>query len=269
MFLSKKILIGTVIGLALFISGCSGNQTPAHDHSTHDHGDSNQLVEASAKAVFEFQEKVEKGSKVKTKIYIFNKEGNKVEDFDIEHEKLMHMMVIHKNLSYFNHIHPEYKGKGLFEVETDFPLSGDYKIIVEYKPKGTDTQTFMKKVSAAGEPEESPIQKEIVQNIETGKYKVTINKNQLGANQDEMISFDIKETSSGKTIQVEPYLGADGHMVILDKDLNKYIHSHNMKTEGENVDFHVKIQETGEYHAWFQFQHKGEVQTAPFVLEVK
>lgn len=49
-----------------------------------------------------------------------------VEPFQINHEKLLHLIVIVRDLSYFNHIHQEYKGESVFEIENAFPADGDY-----------------------------------------------------------------------------------------------------------------------------------------------
>lgn len=47
-------------------------------------------------------------------------DGKAVEQFDINHEKKLHLIIVSKDLSYFDHLHPEYNGKGEFEVKTTF-----------------------------------------------------------------------------------------------------------------------------------------------------
>ncbi len=58
--------------------------------------------------------------------------------------------MIGKDLAYFNHIHPEYKGDGVFEIENGFPAGGEYRLIADFKPAGGDSMTKMEWVRIEG-----------------------------------------------------------------------------------------------------------------------
>ncbi|MCF2938343.1 hypothetical protein L1N85_07835 [Paenibacillus alkaliterrae] len=46
------------------------------------------------------------------------------------------ILVVNHDLSFFNHIHPEFKGNGTFTVQTKFPSGGDYKVFADFIPSG-------------------------------------------------------------------------------------------------------------------------------------
>ncbi|WP_217597545.1 hypothetical protein [Cohnella sp. GbtcB17] len=57
----------------------------------------------------------------------------------VNHEKLLHLIMVNHDLSFFSHIHPEFKGDGTFTVNTSFPASGDYKVLADFIPTGLET----------------------------------------------------------------------------------------------------------------------------------
>ncbi|HUK63773.1 MAG TPA: hypothetical protein VLV15_10570, partial [Dongiaceae bacterium] len=70
---------------------------------------------------------------------------------------------------------------------------------------------------------------------------------------------------------LEPFLGAMGHLVMISEDHVAYVHSHPLPenaTTGPRVQFNMTFSRTGLYKTWGQFQHHGRVITAPFVVEV-
>jgi hypothetical protein len=71
---------------------------------------------------------------------------------------------------------------------------------------------------------------------------------------------------------LEPYLGAGGHCVLLSEDTRGYLHSHPLRTSGARfgptIVFHTLFPRRGRYKVWAQFQHQGRLLTADFVLNV-
>ena len=50
-----------------------------------------------------------------------NSSGEIIKDFDIVHEKLIHLIVVSEDLKEFYHIHPEQQTDGSFKVDFTFP----------------------------------------------------------------------------------------------------------------------------------------------------
>src|SRR5258706_5853965 len=86
------------------------------------------------------------------------KEGDEQESvpLDIQHDKKIHLIVVSKDLSYFDHIHPEIQSTGIYQIkvlgkdenyskgkfqnETHFDQGGDYVLFADYLPTGATHQ---------------------------------------------------------------------------------------------------------------------------------
>jgi hypothetical protein len=69
---------------------------------------------------------------------------------------------------------------------------------------------------------------------------------------------------------VEPYLGADGHLVALREHDQAFLHTHPEGTPGGRgpISFRVEYPSAGRYRLFLQFKHAGEVRTAAFTQRV-
>src|SRR5688500_12718815 len=54
--------------------------------------------------------------------------GDPITAFDTVHDKLMHLIIVSNDLSYFAHLHPQLDNNGIFTVTHAFPESGGYKM---------------------------------------------------------------------------------------------------------------------------------------------
>jgi len=243
------------------------------------------------------------------------KSGQPVKDFAVVHDKLMHLIVVKKDLSWFNHIHPEYQGNGVFTVTETLPSAGSYKIYADYTPKGRAQEVPQHEFATGGQtPQPVAVHltpdtmkngwmtRKVVAHPEghpDGKggatYEIALMPMPMPivAGQDTMLHFQIRDAKGTPLKDLQPYLGAMGHAVILSADSTKYLHSHPMaageehdmskmgamdmsqmneapapKSGGPDVMFHTNFPEAGLYKAWGQFQHKGQIITAAFVLNV-
>src|SRR5687768_11921513 len=70
---------------------------------------------------------------------------------DVEHEKKIHLILVSADLSWFDHIHPEYDADGSYKVKTQFPAPGKYKLFADYKPSGGDHVVDKQEVVVAGD----------------------------------------------------------------------------------------------------------------------
>lgn len=125
----------------------------------------------------------------------------------------------------------------------------------------------------------------------------------LVAGKEAMLHFQIRDAGGKPLPSLERYLGAGGHAVILSSDLKGYLHAHPMEgsghegnamghTEmghtgmdhkemdhgnsahatsapGSDVVFHTTFPSAGLYKVWGQFQHRGKIITAAYVVQVE
>ncbi|MFC4306668.1 hypothetical protein [Cohnella boryungensis] len=246
--------------------------TASHgEHSGHDGGEKSA---ASYKASFSFASEAVKGNEqVQLSIQISDTGGNPVNEFELNHEKLMHLIIVNKDLAYFKHIHPEFSGNGTFTIDTTFPNGGEYKLFADFVPSNGSGTTLSEWVKIEGEPkaEEGII-------ADTNRVKVVYGKevelalSSTKAKEETMLTFTISDAQTKQGISdLEQYLGAVGHVVILSEDAEQYLHVHPMdeKATGPKAEFMTAFPNPGTYKIWGQFQHQGKVFTIPFVVDIQ
>lgn len=250
----------------------SHNEMAGMDHSGKAKGADSAKAE-DVKAQFQLSsDKPQSNQDTTITIQVQDKNGKAIDKFDTVHEKQLHLIVVSKDLSFFNHIHPEYKGKGQFTITTQFPTAGEYKVIADFTPTGIGTmnksQWFTIQGSArtpkAIEPDAT------LTKVMDGK-EVTLSFDHLMANMELNLNFNIKDAGTKKPItDLQPYLGAVGHVVILSQDGENYLHVHptDEKAKGPDAKFMTTFPHSGVYKIWGQFQHNGKVITVPFVVKV-
>jgi hypothetical protein len=92
------------------------------------------------------------------------------------------------------------------------------------------------------------------------------------------LAFTLTDAKTGRPVtDLQPYLGAFGHALILSEDMRDYVHSHPFENPdsdiskglgGPTVTFEGYMPKAGRYRAWSQFQRNGEVVTVPFTVNV-
>ncbi|MBD0383161.1 hypothetical protein [Paenibacillus sedimenti] len=239
-------------------------------HEQHeDHGNSTDF-----KIVTDWKLSVEKpqpNQDVKLSIQISDDKGGKIEKFDVSHEKQMHLIVVNKDLSYFDHIHPDYKGAGLFEISTKFPKNGEFKLIADFIPSGGKQKTESHWIQVGDKTELAAITLDKSLTTVVDGKEITLSFNKLEAGKDIEMKFAFKDSSSKQPItNLQPYLGAVGHVVIISSDVEQYIHNHPLeeKATGPDAKFATSFPKSGVYKIWGQFQQNGKLFVVPFVINV-
>jgi hypothetical protein len=223
----------------------------------------------------------EAGRKTMLTISVAEKLGTPIRDFELVHDKLMHLIIVGEDLSYFAHIHPTLTGAdGNFTIDHVFPESCTYKLWVDFKPKGGKQMlvTFIADVKGL------PIHKAVMPvydglNIKESSdrnYQVSLKlpQKKILAKRDTYIVFSISDASGNPITDLEPLMGGGGHSVIISSDIQEFLHVHpteEVKPDwkgGPQVSFGTSFPKPGLYKVWGQFQHNGKTITADFVLEV-
>jgi hypothetical protein len=217
-------------------------------------------------------DKPQSNEKTQISIQVDNSKGTPIEKFDINHEKQLHLILVSKDLSYFDHIHPEYKDKGLFEISTTFPKNGEYKLIADFVPTGAQQKTESHWIQVGNE---KPATQTIIPDTSLTKTidnkEITLQFDKLQAGKEIQMNFSFKHSKTKAPIMnLQPYLGALGHVVIISSDVEQYIHNHPLeeKATGPDAKFATSFPKSGVYKIWGQFQQNGQVFIVPFVVQV-
>jgi hypothetical protein len=215
------------------------------------------------------------------------KVGEPIKDFDVIHDKLMHLIIVNsEDLSHFAHIHSKLdKETGVFSIVHTFSKAGKYKMWIDAKPKGGIQILTAFAFNVEGQPVHTPATiaheqtrvKNVVANGQS--YQVTLNcqPERLVAGRNVKMTFEIRDANGKPISNLEPLMAAGGHCVIIDADAREFLHVHPAEeiTEdvagwrgGPSVSFLAHFPKSGLYRAWGQFQHEGRLLTADFTFEV-
>ncbi|WP_236343318.1 hypothetical protein [Paenibacillus plantiphilus] len=254
-------------------SADEGMSSGGHGNHGGSHNDHAAQAEDQVKASFTFDSEAPiANEETELTITIAGEDGVPISDFTENHEKLLHLIIVDHSLGYFNHIHPAYEGGGKFTIKTTFPAGGEYKLFADFMPAGGSAVTKSDWVEVSGKASshsEVKPDKALVKE-EAGK-EVEMQMSSSKAGEEVTLSFHIRAADSKKEItNLDPYLGAVGHVVILSEDAGEYIHVHPIDEHaaGPVASFATTFSKRGVYKIWGQFQHEGNAFTVPYVVNV-
>ena len=209
------------------------------------------------------------GAPVEFQLSVTNpKDGKRVSEFEIMHERIFHLFLVSQDLNFFVHDHPEKGADSIFRLKSTLPKPGLYRVLSDFYPKGGTPQLIANTLIVPGAPF----------NPRGTKLKPDVGV-QTGTNVDVSLTLEPPEPISGmKTLMFfklsdtdgfEPYLAAWGHMMAASEDLIDMIHNHPYIADGgPNVQFNMIFPRPGIYRVWVQFQRKGVVNTVAFNVPV-
>ncbi len=210
----------------------------------------------------------------------------------VEHEKMLHVIVISGDMSSFSHVHPEDIGTAdladsKFSLEYAFPRAGEYIVAIDYLHGLThESRQFRADVlSGAGQMSE-PLLYESPQIM--GPYRVSLSGQNLAAGKQSTLIYTI-EKDGAPVLDLAPYLGAAMHVAVLKNDLSEFIHTHGEVHQpgvppsapgihvhapppprfGPSVEAHVTFPSPGTYTIFGEFKHGEEVIATHFSVMVE
>ena len=209
------------------------------------------------------------GAGVPVAFMITGPDGAPVTRFDIAHEKRLHLIAVRRDQSGFQHVHPTLAADGTWSAQLDL-RPGTWRVFADFTATGARPLTLGADLSVAGDfaPEPRPAE---ARTAHVDGDAVTLDGD-LVAGQDARLTLRV--TKDGRPVtDLDPYLGAYGHLVALrDGDL-AYLHVHpdgepgdGRTTAGPDVVFHTTAPTAGTYRLHLDFQHDGVVRTASFAV---
>lgn len=205
--------------------------------------------------------------------------GDAIKEFELVHDKPMHLIIVRDDLSYFDHLHLEPQN-GVFTTSYSFPDAGDYKLWVDVKPKGGRQFLTAFRLHAKGQPlyERIPlaVDNQFTKSVMNGQYRVSLAlPSEPGIHHGANLKFSIADKNGKPITDLQPMLGAKAHSIIISQDIHDFLHVHPEEEVpskwrgGPDATFHAQFPKAGLYKTWVQFQHHGKTITADFVVQVK
>lgn len=302
--MNTKILITIIIGIVLvgiggFLYLNSQKSTSLQGHTMEK---KNGKPVAQSQRSYEVEmtsqpTSIEPKKPVTLRFKIKNDKGEILKDFAIAHEKIMHFITVRKDLAYFLHEHPTYnKETGEFTVDVIFPADGSYRLFPDFTPGVENPEKLP--VTVSHDVEVGDSSKYYAQNVvpyTENKKKYDLYQITFGVPKDvkaqQEFTYTISVAKNGQPVtNLENYLGALGHSVILKEGSLDFIHTHALSSDvqdnaaqghsmnamqketttasGPDIKFATTFPTPGVYKIFTQFQHEGKVQTVDYIVKV-
>ena len=219
--------------------------------------------------------------------------GETVREFAIVHEQPFHLFVISQDLEHYAHVHPTQQPDGSFTIDLILPQPGPYKVYAEFLPLGGTPQVIPRSLvtadfagdlaASAASLEPDPVtvagsRRTLRKTVDGMAVELELPPEGLVAGREEKFAYRLVDATTGAPIvDLEPYLGAWGHSLIVSEDTLSLVHAHPLEflpeddrsaRGGPTLTFKALLPKPGRYRIWTQVKRKGDVSTVTFTVAV-
>lgn len=202
------------------------------------------------------------------RFHVLDEHGDPVTAYEVEHEKELHLVVVRRDLTGFQHVHPALDAAGTWSVPVDL-TPGAWRVLADTHPSGGEPVVLGADLLVPGDFGPEPLGPDS-RTAEVDGYAVTLGREAVGAGEETVLTATV--TRDGEPVtDLQPYLGAHGHLVSLrDGDVG-YLHVHPDEESGPGpaVAFHTEFPTAGRYRLFLDFRHGDVVRTAEFTVTVE
>ena len=192
--------------------------------------------------------------------------------YDVEHEKRLHLIAVRRDGTGFQHVHPTLAGDGTWSTRLAL-TPGGWRVFADFNPTGGVGTTLGSDLAVAGDyrpSEPTPVNT----TARVDGYTVTLDGH-VAPGADARLSLTVSRDGRPVT-DLQPYLGAYGHLVALREGDLAYLHVHPEGTPGDGatkpgpeVVFYAEVPSAGRYRLFLDFRHGGDVHTAAFTVDTR
>ncbi|WP_208009840.1 heavy-metal-associated domain-containing protein [Nesterenkonia sphaerica] len=213
----------------------------------------------------------EQGTLGELSLVVTGTEGDPVTDFELSHEQELHLIVVRADGEHFRHVHPDRNTDGVWTIPWEWPAGGSYRLYADFVPADTgEAVTLSSTVQVAGDYTPAPAAEPVTETTVEG-FRVSV-EGELLAGKTSELTLTVTRGDEPVT-DLEPYLGALGHLVALREGDLAYLHvhphrdtAHPDETAGPEITFEVTAPTVSHYLLYLDFQVDGEVHTAALAL---
>lgn len=204
---------------------------------------------------------------------VLGPDGNPVTRYTPTHEKDLHLIAVRRDLSGFQHVHPSLRGDGTWRIPLTVAAAGQYRLFADFRPAGrAEALTLGADVPAPGHYAPTPLPA-VSRTATVDGYTVELAGDLVPGTTSRLA---LRVSRGGRPVtDLQPYLGAYGHLVTLRAGDLAYLHTHpdgapgdGRTPAGPEVVFYVEVPSAGTYRLYLDFQHGGVVRTAEFTAEL-
>jgi hypothetical protein len=191
-------------------------------------------------------------------------DGRPVTAFDIRHEQPLHLVVVRRDATGFQHLHPTLGPDGVWRTPLALPAAGVYRAYADIVPTGGPAVTLGTDLFVPGDFAPQPVVASRVARVDD--YEVRLDGELRPGGPARLVAT---VTRDGRSVaDLEPYLGAYGHLVALRHSDLAYLHVHPAEGAGAGpgIAFDADVASAGTYRLFLEFRHGGAVRTADFTV---
>jgi len=193
------------------------------------------------------------GERFELAFRIADRRGATVRDFDVEHTERMHLIVVRRDMTGFQHVHPTQDRDGTWSVPVTLRDAGSYRVFADFSVGGKPS-TLADDLTVDGAVRSHPLPAP-TQTVDADGLRVSKSND-----------LDFTVTRDGKPVELADYLGAKGHLVALREGDLAFLHVH---PDENRLRFEAHFPTQGRYRLFLQFQTTdGRLHTAAFTEEV-
>lgn len=203
---------------------------------------------------------------------IRDRAGRQITAFQREHDKELHLILASRDLRTYRHLHPTRAADGTWSTPVELPAAGDYRVFADFTPAGknADDLTLGADLAVSGTYEAAELPKPALTTSVDG-YTVSLNGS-LRPGTPERVAFTVRK--EGRPVSdLQPHLGAYGHLVALRAGDLAYLHVHpdgapgdGATAPGPDISFTATAPSSATYRLFLDFKHDGVVRTAAFTV---
>ena len=202
--------------------------------------------------------------------------GRTVRDFDVAHERRLHLIVVRRDLIGFQHLHPQQAADGSWSVPVELEEAGSYRLFADFARAGAPTTLAADlRVDGAADLEALPAPE--TRAVSDGGHDVSLEAPGARPGREAQLRFTV--TRNDAPVDTESYLGAGGHLVALREGDLAFLHVHPTADDAPaahdahdapetGTGFAVTFPTAGRYRLFLQFKVAGRVETVAFTQEV-
>ncbi|BDT98184.1 hypothetical protein [Nocardia sputorum] len=202
---------------------------------------------------------------------IIGPDGQPVTDYTPIHDRDLHLIVVRRELTGFWHVHPQLGADGTWSVRLDLPEAGAYRVFTDIAPRDLGrTITLGADLALAGTYAPLPVPTPARITVVDG-YEVELG-GELTTGDGGLLTLTVRKDGAPVT-DLQPYLAAFGHLVVIRAGDLAYVHVHpngepgdGVTAPGPDIAFHTAAPGPGTYRLFLDFKHEGTVRTAAFTL---
>jgi hypothetical protein len=229
------------------MGGMAAETMPVRGLAVSDHGLTLQLARRTAQP----------GRRFELAFRIADRRGRTVRDFDVEHTKRMHLIVVRRDMTGFQHLHPTQRPDGSWSVPATLPDAGSYRVFADFSA-GEKPYTLADDLTVDGSVRSQALPAPAT-SVDVDGLRVA-----LAEDAEKELGFTV--TRDGAPVAIQDYLGAKGHLVALREGDLAFLHVH---PDQNRLRFEATFPTAGRYRLFLQFKTAdGRLHTAAFTREV-